>query len=141
MVNDAAIGGFAYCCTFPAIIISVFYVNYYFTALQSLNDFPITTGDKFLIDWNTPLISDIYVKDKKDRCDGTDEPVIHMPWFGQNHMCISKSKKKAYRGFSCDAENMLYRAVGKKTKTQSRKVVRTIKKKKEHHTTSMRVFQ
>ena len=116
-MEDAMVIGFVYCCSFPAIVISVMYMGSYSAALQSMNDFSITTGDKFLIDWNTPLISDIYVKDKKDRCDGTDEPVIHMPWFGQNHMCISKSKKKAYRGFSCDAENMLYRVKGTKSKT------------------------
>ena len=106
--------GFGYCCTFPVIIISTIYMGYYSAALQSLNDFSITTGDKFLIDWNTPLISDIYVKGKKEKCDGADEPVIHMPWFGQNHMCISEPDKEAYRGFSCNKAGMLYKTVGTK---------------------------
>ena len=118
-MSEMMVYGFMYCCSFPAIVISVMYLGSYSDALESLNNFSITTGDKFLIDWNTPLISDIYVKDKKDRCDGTDEPIVHMPWFGQNHMCISKRNKKAYRGFSCAAAGMLYKKVGKKSKTGS----------------------
>ena len=74
--------GLGYCCIFPTIIISAIYLGFYSNALQSLNDFSITTGDRFLIDWNTPLFSDIYARGKNETCDGVDEPVIHMPWFG-----------------------------------------------------------
>ena len=81
-----------------------------------LNNFSIATGDKFLIDWNTPLISDIYVKGKKESCDGFDDPIINIPWFGYHHMCASEKEKKAYRGFSCGSEGMLYKTIGLKDK-------------------------
>ena len=100
---------FGCCCTIPMIVISGIYLGVYGSALTSLNDFSHLhlTGDKFEIDWNNPLISDIYVKGKKEKCNGIDQPVIHLPWFGYNHMCVSGYKKKAYRGFTCEVSGKL----------------------------------
>ena len=81
----------------PLIIIalvgsSLFYIEFFGFAMDAMNDILAERGgigDRFEIDWNTPLISDIYAKNNNESCDGVDEPAIHMPWFGYKHWCLS----------------------------------------------------
>lgn len=80
--KDTLMGLFGFCCCGPIIVICAICMGFSSLARQSMDDFSITTGDRFLIDWNTPLFSDIYARGKNETCDGVDEPVIHMPWFG-----------------------------------------------------------
>ena len=82
MSDEDRIVGFGFCCCCPIIVICAICMSFTSLARQSMDDFSTTTGDRFLIDWNTPLFSDIYARGKNETCDGVDEPVIHMPWFG-----------------------------------------------------------
>lgn len=74
---------------------------------DSLVSFSIPNGDKFAIDWSTPLISDVYARNQNEQCDDGDDPAIYYPWFGANHMCYDDTPPKSMvRGISCKAADL-----------------------------------
>ena len=97
-------------CFFPSFVMSTIYLASFSYLVPQLETFSITNGDKITIDWNTPLISDIYVKESYEPCDLGDDPAIFYPWFGSNHMCIDDVDKDATRGFTCAVGNLEYRS-------------------------------
>ena len=113
---------FIYCCSFPTITMSVIYMVMFCSVQTQLDLYSIPNGDKFLVDWSTPLISEVYDKDKSEPCNDGDDPVIYFPWFGAQHMCVDEEAMVATRGFSCERGGMLYQSVGSKN---NKRTIRT----------------
>lgn len=91
-----------FCCSLPTMFMSAMFWSMFSSVLSQLDMYSIPNGDKFLVDWSTPLISDIYVKDQYEPCNDGDDPVIYFPWFGAQHMCVDDRAKIATRGFTCE---------------------------------------
>ena len=102
---------FVCCCSCPTIVLSIICEFMFCTALNKLEMYSIPNGDKFLVDWSTPLISEVYVKDKSEPCNDGDDPAIYFPWFGAQHMCVDDVSYVATRGFTCEKGNLLYTKV------------------------------
>ena len=98
-----AVPATACACTCSSLFGILFgiYATSFVKVLDTINDFSISTGDKITIDWNKPLISDIYFVDAEDQCEGIDQPILTMPWFGLHHVCASTEEEKVFKGFAC----------------------------------------
>ena len=63
--------------------------------------------DKFQIDWTKEFINEIYAVDASESCKDQDEPVLQMPWFGLQHLCLD-NKGRMVPGKTCWESQLLY---------------------------------
>ena len=99
------------CCTFVTVLVSMIPMAMVPTQFKPNIEAGLfqrmSVADKLQLDWSKPFVSDIYTVNSNESCQGADEPIINMPWFGANHLCVD-SEFNMVRGISCGEAGLLY---------------------------------